>query len=478
MNFLPVIKEVMADIHTPISVFNALRRKGARFILESVEKGEHWGRYSIIGMNPIGEVITRDGTLILKGVLQDVRVKTTPVEILREIMSNYRIAGTYQDLPPFAGGLAGFFAYETLSYYEKLPKSEKVDVGFPDAHFLLTTELVVFDHLKNRIRIVCLVPEDSYQSEVNNANKKIEDIIFSISNSSKIDSLFEDETEIAISTNFTKEMYLDSVVKAKEYIVNGDILQVVLARQLKCSPAPDPFTVYRRLRSLNPSPYMFFMEFEEYSVVGSSPECLAKLENGIVETCPIAGTRPRGKTPLEDANLAKDLLSDEKELAEHTMLVDLGRNDIGRVSKIGTVKVEDFMHIEKFSHVMHIVSRVKGALDERFDAFDAFIACFPAGTVSGAPRIRAMEIIDELEPDRRGPYAGALGYFDFRGNMDACITIRSVFFKDDVAYLQAGAGIVADSKPENEFIETENKLGAMLKALGNLKSPVKENLHD
>jgi len=225
--------------------------------------------------------------------------------------------------------------------------------------------------------------------------------------------------------------------------------------------------VYRQLRSLNPSPYMFYMDFNDYCIIGSSPECLAKVENGVVETCPIAGTRPRGKTAEEDEALAQDLLNDEKERAEHIMLVDLGRNDIGRVSRIGTVRVEDYMHIERFSHVMHIVSNVKGMLEPHLDAFDALLACFPAGTVSGAPRIRAMEIIDELEPTGRGPYAGAVGYFDFRGNMDTCITIRSVFFKDNCAYLQAGAGIVADSVPEKEYAETLNKLGALLKVLTN-----------
>jgi len=467
--FVPVVKEFLADTLTPISMFEALRKDGARFLLESVEKGERWGRYSMIGINPVGEVLIKDSRVVIRGDLENVENEQKPLEVLRKIIKRYAISETRHELPPFAGGLAGFLSYDTLRYYERLPKRPKSDLGFPDAHFFVTTEMVIYDHLKNTIKLVYLMPHDSGEAGHAKALARIEEIARLIKSNGKPDILEENNSNFVLTGNFTKRMFMDAVVKAKERIVDGDILQVVIARQLKCTPAPDPFLFYRRLRSLNPSPYMFFMDFKDYCIVGSSPECLAKLENGIVETHPIAGTRPRGKTAHEEQMLSEDLLNDEKEKAEHTMLVDLGRNDIGRVSKIGTVKVEDFMHIEKFSHVMHLVSRVKGQIDPRYDAFDALLACFPAGTVTGAPRIRAMEIIDELEPDDRGPYAGAVGYFDFRGTMDTCITIRSIFFKGNCAYLQAGAGIVADSKPENEYYETENKLGALIKAMGNIR---------
>jgi len=461
----PVIKELLADTETPISIFDALRKNGARFLLESVERGERWGRYSMIGLNPIGEVLFEKGRVSFKGDIENIEDSLKPLEALRKVLKRYTIDTGKYELPPFAGGLAGFLSYDIMRYYENLPNCPPDGAGFPDAHFLLTSELVIYDHLKSVIKVICLIPQNSGDDDNRAANIRIENIIKIIKENGRTKSLHNDDQQVQITGNFTKKAFMDAVLKAKNHIKDGDILQVVLAQRLKCSPAPDPFMVYRSLRSINPSPYMFFMDFVDYCLVGSSPECLAKVENGIVETCPIAGTRPRGKTAEEDKSLAAELLRDEKELAEHIMLVDLGRNDIGRVSKIGTVKVEDYMHIERFSHVMHLVSTVKGELEPSLDAFDALLACFPAGTVSGAPRIRAMEIIDQLEPTRRGPYAGAVGYFDFRGNMDTCITIRSVFFKDNCAYLQAGAGIVADSIPEKEYEETLNKLGALLKAL-------------
>ena len=465
MILIPVIKEFLADTETPISIFDALRKNGARFLLESVERGERWGRYSMIGLNPIGEVSFEKGRINFKGDIENIEDSLKPLEALREVLKRYTLDAGKYELPPFAGGLAGFLSYDILRYYENLPNRPPDDTGFPDAHFLLTSEIVIYDHLKSVIKVICLIPQNSDDDQYRAAIFRIENIISAIKENGKARSMQNDEQQIQISSNFTKEAFMDAVLRAKDHIKDGDILQVVLSQKLKCSPAPDPFMVYRSLRSINPSPYMFFMDFLEYCLVGSSPECLAKVENGVVETCPIAGTRPRGKTAEEDKLLAVELLRDEKELAEHIMLVDLGRNDIGRVSKIGTVKVEDYMHIERFSHVMHLVSNVKGVIEPSLDAFDALLACFPAGTVSGAPRNRAMEIIDDLEPSARGPYAGALGYFDFRGNMDTCITIRSVFFKDNCAYLQAGAGIVADSIPEKEYEETLNKLGALLKAL-------------
>ena len=467
MLLFPVIKEFLADTETPISIFDALRKKGACFLLESVERGERWGRYSMIGLNPAGEVLFENGRISVKGDVEMPLGSKRPLEALREILNRYNLDAQRHELPAFAGGLAGFLSYDVLRYYERLPNRPPDDASFPDAHFMLVKDIVVYDHLKSIIKIICLVPQDSDDDALNEAQLRIESIIRDIKGNERTQDAHEGGVEFELTSNFTEKTFADAVRKAKSHIIDGDILQVVLSQRLKCSPAPDPFMVYRRLRSLNPSPYMFYMDFNDYCIIGSSPECLAKVEGGVVETCPIAGTRPRGKTAEEDEALAQDLLNDEKERAEHIMLVDLGRNDIGRVSRIGTVHVEDYMHIERFSHVMHIVSNVKGMLEPHLDAFDALLACFPAGTVSGAPRIRAMEIIDELEPTGRGPYAGAVGYFDFRGNMDTCITIRSVFFKDNCAYLQAGAGIVADSVPEKEYAETLNKLGALLKVLTN-----------
>lgn len=466
MLLFPVIKEFLADTETPISIFDALRRNGACFLLESVERGERWGRYSMIGLNPVGEVLFENGTISVKGEIETPEASYGPLEALRKILNRYAIDTQRHELPPFVGGLAGFLSYDILRSYERLPNRPPDDARFPDAHFMLVKDIVVYDHLKSIIKIISLVSQDSGGEGLKAADVRMGKIMRDIKENKKSE-FYESKDELEITSNFTEKDFMDAVMKAKSHITDGDILQVVLSQRLKCTPAPDSFMVYRQLRSLNPSPYMFYMDFKDYCMIGSSPECLAKVENGIVETCPIAGTRPRGKTAEEDEVLADDLLKDEKERAEHIMLVDLGRNDIGRVSRIGTVRVEDYMHIEKFSHVMHIVSRVKGMLEPCLDAFDALLACFPAGTVSGAPRIRAMEIIDELEPTARGPYAGAVGYFDFRGNMDTCITIRSVFFKDNCAYLQAGAGIVADSIPEKEYAETLNKLGALLKALTN-----------
>jgi len=460
----PVIREFLADTETPITIFDALRKSGACFLLESVERGERRGRYSMIGLNPVGEVLYEGDGIRVRGDIEMPVGPHRPLETLREIIKNYTINTQGHELPPFAGGLAGFLAYDILRYYERLPNRPPDDTSFPEAHFMLVRDIVVYDHLKSIIKIISLVSQDLGEEGFESAKLRIDDILHAIKANNR-SAFYESETDFEVTSNFTKEKFLDAVSKAKEHITDGDILQVVLSQRLKCAPAPESFMVYRRLRSLNPSPYMFYIDFKDYCLVGSSPECLAKAENSIIETCPIAGTRPRGKTAQEDQALADELLRDDKERAEHIMLVDLGRNDIGRVSKIGTVSVEDYMHIERFSHVMHIVSNVKGQLEPSLDAFDALLACFPAGTVSGAPRLRAMEIIDELEPTARGPYAGAVGYFDFRGNMDTCIAIRSVFFKDNCAYLQAGAGIVADSVPGKEYAETLNKLSALLKAL-------------
>jgi len=460
----PVVKEFLADTKTPISIFGALRKNGPCFLLESVEKGENWGRYSMIGIKPAGEIRFHDGKWDATGEIEIPERNDNPMEVLRNLIQKYTVEIQGGDLPAYVGGLAGFLSYDVIRHYEDLPNRPSIDTSFPDAHFMLVKELVVYDHLKSVIKIIILVPENERVGAFKYAESRIDEIMQQIEKEDiKANTLSHEK--LYVKSNFTKQKFMDAVERAKKYIENGEILQVVLSQRLKVTPMPEAFSVYRRLRSLNPSPYMFYFDFSDYSILGSSPECLAKVENGVIETHPIAGTRKRGLNAQEDSVLAKELLSDKKELAEHKMLVELGQDDLGRVSKKDSVYVEDYMHVEKFSHVMHIVSKVKGLLDKDKDSFDALIACFPAGTVSGAPRKRAMEIIDELEPTARGPYAGAVGYFDFRGNMDTCISIRSMFFKDNCAYLQAGAGIVSDSEPEKEYFETLNKLGGLLKAL-------------
>lgn len=464
---IPIVKEYLADTLTPISIFKSLRPIGAKFLLESVEKGELWGRYSIIGMNPDAEIIIRNGKIQIYGSVPHLKSVSgaKPLEALRQILKGYRIKDS-KNLPPFGGGLVGFMGYDILRYYENLPDMPVDDADFPDAHLFLSTHIVIYDHFKNSIKLIRLIPEDEDSAAV---QKKIKDemdgLVKKVNNGNDIEFHDYDEVSYKIERNFTKEDFKQAVIKAKEYIKQGEIFQVVLSQKMTYRPAPDPFRIYRRLRTINPSPYMYFLDFGKYQIVGSSPECLVKVQKETVSTYPIAGTRPRGETEEEDKKLAEELISDEKERAEHAMLVDLARNDIGKVSKFGTVKVEEYMGIENFSHVMHIVSRVTGTLASNRDSLDALISCLPAGTVSGAPKLRAMEIIDELEPTRRGPYAGAVGYFDFNGNMDTCITIRTMFFKDDCVYLQAGAGIVADSVPEKEYEETLNKLRALTKAL-------------
>jgi len=464
---IPIVKEYLADTLTPISIFKSLRPIGAKFLLESVEKGELWGRYSIIGMNPDAEIIIRNGKIQIYGSVPHLKSVSgaKPLEALRQILKGYRIKDS-KNLPPFGGGLVGFMGYDILRYYENLPDMPVDDADFPDAHLFLSTHIVIYDHFKNSIKLIRLIPEDEDSAAV---QKKIKDemdgLVKKVNNGNDIEFHDYDEVSYKIERNFTKEDFKQAVIKAKEYIKQGEIFQVVLSQRMTYRPAPDPFRIYRRLRTINPSPYMYFLDFGKYQIVGSSPECLVKVQKETVSTYPIAGTRPRGETEEEDKKLAEELISDEKERAEHAMLVDLARNDIGKVSKFGTVKVEEYMGIENFSHVMHIVSRVTGTLASNRDSLDALISCLPAGTVSGAPKLRAMEIIDELEPTRRGPYAGAVGYFDFNGNMDTCITIRTMFFKDDCVYLQAGAGIVADSVPEKEYEETLNKLRALTKAL-------------
>jgi len=468
---IPISCETIADTLTPISIFAHLRAQGACTLLESAERGAQWGRFSIIMLKPQGEVSLKDGKVTASGALADLTDCATPEEVVRKALSLYQLEDE-AGLPPFCGGVAGYFAYDCIRYREHLPNAPADDMGFSDLHLYLFTQVIVYDHLKHMLRYIRLVPEDQYNTEADAIRTEMESVLAAVVTDERPLSAASDAAPYRSESNMTRAEFEEAVRRAKHYIREGDIFQVVPSRRRVFTPAPDPFAVYRRLRSINPSPYMYFLDFDGYQIVGSSPECLTRTNGEYVETFPIAGTSPRGRTEEEDKRFAEELLADEKERAEHAMLVDLGRNDIGRVSGFGTVQVEDYMHIEHFSHVMHIVSRVRGKLAPGQDTVDALFSCLPAGTVSGAPKIRAMEIIDEMEPTRRGPYAGAVGYFDFRGNMDTCITLRTLFFKDGKVIAQAGSGIVADSVPAREFQESENKLVALTQALGLTKEAV------
>lgn len=474
-NLIPVRMTFMADQETPISIFQRLRCNGS-FLLESVEGGTRWARYSFIGLNPLMTLEAKKGRVkIQHRGLPLVESDEHPIERLRQELKNFRSPDEL-DFPRFSGGAVGYFGYDILQYYEELPEAKKNDLNMDDVKFMFADEVIVFDHLKQEIQVIGHISADP-DDQAEDLERKYQACCERIralarktrsqDNSSRELYVLPTEYEpIAVESNVTQEQFIQMVNQAKEYIASGDIFQVVLSQRFAIADVPDPFHVYRVLRSLNPSPYMYFLQFTEDEIlVGTSPELLVRVEEGKVENRPIAGTRPRGKTAIQDEELKADLLADQKERAEHHMLVDLGRNDIGRVSQYGTVKVEQLMEVEMYSHVMHIVSHVTGRLQDDKDAFDALASCFPAGTVSGAPKLRAMEIIAELEQEARNAYAGAIGYFSFSGNMDSCITIRTIVFKDGKAYIQAGAGIVADSVPEKEFEETENKAKALIRAI-------------
>ncbi|RXE59713.1 anthranilate synthase component I [Acetivibrio mesophilus] len=471
-NIIPVTMEVYADMETPISLFKRFEESSHCFLLESVEGGEKWARYSIIGKNPFLIVKSyKNKTIIKERSGSQKEVEGNPVKMIKELMEKFKGA-SLPNLPRFNGGAVGYFGYDLIRHYESLPNIPEDDMGLPESHFMFTDEVLVYDHLKQKIHIIVNLHvngnlERAYRSAVDRIKAIHKEILdskwkttdYSVSNYSKKDKGFE------VTSNISKEFFCKNVLKAKQYIKDGDIFQVVLSQRLCVETDENPFNIYRCLRLINPSPYMYYLKFGDYRIVGSSPEMLVRVENGIVETCPIAGTRKRGKTKEEDEALEKELLSDEKELAEHVMLVDLGRNDIGRVSKYGTVEVKNLMHIERYSHVMHVVTNVQGEIREDKTPFDALMSILPAGTLSGAPKVRAMEIIDELETVKRGPYGGAIGYLSFNGNLDSCITIRTIILKDGKAYVQAGAGIVADSVPEKEYEECYNKAKALLKAI-------------
>ncbi len=465
-NLIPVYRDVPADLETPVSAFLKVAKGDHSFLLESVEGGERLARYSFIGTEPY--------RVYKSGPYDDPTDGVDPLIEIEAEMSRYRLSHPKDSearttLPRFTGGAVGFLAYDVIRHFEPRVTIPAIDAtGLPEALFMFVDSILVFDHVKHVIKVVahCRLDGDveaSYRQACWRIDELAKRLSHALPASPYPTASYHEHAEP--ESNIGHDRYIENVKRCKEYIVAGDVIQVVPSQRLSKKTSAHPFSIYRALRTVNPSPYMFFLQMADSYIVGASPEMLVRVEDGIVETHPIAGTMPRGIDPDEDAEIADQLLHDEKERAEHVMLVDLGRNDIGRVSQPGTVNVKDFMIIERYSHLMHLVSRVEGKLRSDMNAYDALRACFPAGTLSGAPKIRAMEIISELEPVRRGTYGGAVGYFDFSGNMDTAITIRTMAIKDRVAYIQCGGGVVYDSVPETEFRETLTKAGAMLAAI-------------
>jgi len=464
---IPVICEVNSDMETPISLFQKFRTEHYCYLFESVEGGERWARYSFMGRKPLMIFKAANGKTSLVIENRETIYEENPVNILKKLLEEYKNVA-FKDFPWFHSGFAGYFAYDFVRYCEDIPSCNDDELNMPDCHLFVPEELVVYDHLKQKVYLIVNTISNKAEDQYNSAIKKLQLIaseLFEKGKETKISIRQQTDGEFKLEYSVTKQEFCNSVKKAKEYIHNGDIFQVVLSQRFKTTFTGDPLNVYRILRTSNPSPYMYFLHYGNYCITGASPEMLVRLENSIIETCPIAGTRPRGKNDEEDKMLEKELKNDEKEKAEHIMLVDLGRNDIGKVSRFGTVKVQNLMHIEKYSHVMHLVTNVSGCIQENCSAVDVLTAMLPAGTVSGAPKVRAMEIIEELEALKRGVYAGAIGYIGFDGNLDTCIAIRTAIFKDSKAYIQAGAGIVADSIPEKEYEETLNKAQTLIYAV-------------
>ena len=475
-NTIPVYRSILADMETPVSAFYKLMPDNYAFLLESVEGGENLARYSFLGSQPSvlfhskGHQVTIEYLEKGETIVQEYE---DPLSALEELMQNYRPVHN-TELPNFHGGAVGYMSYDMVRFVEELPDNTEDELQLPDCFFMIAETLLIFDHVNHQIKVVANAHIDGdVDAAYAEALAKIEALVEKLTTASEAHlrskrGEHQEGYEKIISdpkSNFTKSDYEAAVRRAKEYIAAGDIIQVVPSQRFSCPVSVDAFEIYRALRMINPSPYMYFLKFNDFDIVGASPEMMVRVEDGIVQTVPIAGTRPRGTTAEEDRELEQTLLSDPKERAEHVMLVDLGRNDLGRVCEYHTVEVTDLMIVERFSHVMHIVSHVIGRLREDLTAFDVLRACLPAGTLSGAPKIRAMEIIDELEPTRRGTYGGTVGYFSFSGSADTAITIRTAVIKDNTAYVQAGGGVVADSVPETEYYETVSKARAMLSAI-------------
>ncbi len=453
-NLIPVYREMVADLETPVSAFLKINKGGKSFLLESVEGGERLARYSFIGTEPYKTITTSGADNI------------DPLPLIDKELEKYKIVPV-DGLPRFSGGAVGYLAYEAVSRFEELPSPEADPLSLPESLFMFVDTMLVFDHATHRIKILSHIRLDgNIDEEYARAITRIEELAERLNQPLNIEKKTAKSGEGGnIISNVSRHKFEESVEKIKEYITAGEAIQVVLSQRMAQQTDASPFEVYRALRSINPSPYMFFLDLKDFYIIGASPEILVRVEDGTVMTRPLAGTRPRGKTPQEDDRLEAELKADEKERAEHIMLVDLGRNDIGRVSQPGTVEVSELMEVERYSHVMHLVTHVQGKLRDDMNAIDALKACFPAGTVSGAPKIRAMQIIAELEPDKRGPYAGAAGYFSFSGNMDMAISIRTMVMKNGIAYTQAGCGVVYDSVPQKEYEESMNKAKALLKAI-------------
>ncbi len=468
---VPVCREILSDTYTPVEVMRILRKASRHcYLLESASQEEAWGRYSFLGYDPTMEITCLNGEVTIRENLGDGTETVTtkhvdhPGDTLREILARYK-SPVMEKMPTFTGGLVGYFSYDYIKYSEpKLKLTSEGQQDFRDMDLMLFNEVIAFDHYRQKILLITGVMTDDIEGSYKKAEETLEDMAKLIRKGEK-ETFPTLQLKTEIKPVFPKEQYCDMVEKAKQYIREGDIFQVVLSDPMKAEAEGSLFDTYRVLRAANPSPYMFYFSSDDIELSGASPETLAKLDNGKLSTFPLAGTRPRGKTPDEDKALEADLLQDEKELAEHNMLVDLGRNDIGKISQIGTVKVEKYMEIERFSHVMHIGSTVTGSIREDKDAVDAVDAILPAGTFPGAPKFRACQIIDELENNKRGVYGGAIGYLDFAGNLDTCIAIRLVYKKNGAICIRSGAGIVADSVPEKEFEECANKARAVIQAI-------------
>lgn len=457
----PVVMEINGDELTPINIFYNIKGNN-KFLLESAENGTKWGRYSFIGANPYLSILTYGKNIRILKNGSELMFEGMAFDYINKLLKiNYQLFGLNI---PFTGGAIGYASYDIIRQYEKLPDKNFDEINVPESYFMFYKSFICYDHFKHKILIIYNVfPDDAadYEEIIEKINMLYEEI----KSGNSYHELPQPDENKKIYYNFSEKEFCSIVEKAKDYIRKGDIFQVVLSQRLTVKTSSKPFDVYRRLRSKNPSPYLFYIDFDDFQIIGSSPESLVNVSGNIVTTNPIAGTRPRGKNDIEDKKLMEELLSDEKERAEHVMLVDLGRNDIGKVSEFGSIKVERFMDVDFYSHVMHIVSKASGKLRKEYTCFDALASCLPAGTVSGAPKVRAMEIIDELENVRRSFYAGAIGYFSYNGNMDMCIAIRTILFKGQNAYIQAGAGIVYDSIPELEYRETLNKAMALKEAL-------------
>ena len=468
---VPVVKSVTADLLTPVSAFLAIAaNEPEAFLLESIERGEQIGRYTFLGACPYLQVQARgEDVLLQRGKAHEQR-KGSVLPILKELLRQHRPA-TFAELPRFTAGAVGYFAYDTVRQLERIGEHAKDDLSLPDCVLMFFDRVLAFDHLRHQIHIIATA-DVSRESPRKAYDRALADIAIlerklnrGLRATHSQNSGKSRKPTLKVHAGTSRGRFMKSVERAKEYIAAGDVYQVVLSQRLDFSPEVAPFDIYRALRTVNPSPYMYFLRMGDTHVLGSSPEMLVRVTGSKLEYRPIAGTHPRGRDEAEDSRIEKQMLADEKERAEHVMLVDLGRNDLGRVSEYGSVKVRDLMYVERYSHVMHIVSALEGKLREGLDALDAFAACFPAGTLSGAPKVRAMQIIEELEPVRRGVYGGSVLNADFAGNLDSCIAIRTMLMQGKHAYLQAGAGIVADSDPAKEFQEAMNKAQAVLRAV-------------